>query len=164
MSKSGQRANRSIKAGRYEDGRTSRKWVAGGLRCLEKRKFKWRVKILFQLLLDHLRPPRFSCFSFMARFAGIYIHEVVQMQPPHEPRSHILEPGQTELWARTLICHSLKQLFPLMVSSQRIAQWRWHCLLTYSECGRPTQMMPELLLKNNLSVHRSCKIGSVTHE
>ena len=71
--------------------------------------------------------------------------------------------GQKELWARTLICHSLKQLFPLMVSIQRIAQWRWHWLLTYSECGRPTHMMPELFLKNNLGVNRNCKIGSVTH-
>lgn len=41
-----------------------------------------------------------------------------------------------QLWARTLICHSLKSLFSLMVSIQRIAQRRWHWLLTYSECGR----------------------------
>lgn len=125
------------------------------------------VSSLRSLLLS--LASRQACTSLMLQCDGwisLYLHPWDGTKAASSPsHNHIhWNQGQTELWARSLMCHSLKQLFPLMVSIQRIAQWRWHWLLTYSECGRPTQMMPELFLKNNLGVNRNGKIGSVTHE
>lgn len=135
----------------------------------EKNEFEWwLISNLFQLLLYSTPPPCQFCLSHASALCSAlpcsYSLERVWLELSGLAMITTTGARGRELWARTLICHSLNSLFSLMVSIQRIAQGRWHWLLTYSECGRPAEMMPKLFLKNNLSVTGNCKINRVTHE
>lgn len=101
----------------------------------------WLISNLFQSLLYLPPPPR--CQFCLSRASALwsalpcsYSLERAWLELPRLAMITNTGARGRQLWARTLICHSLKSLFFLMVSIQRIAQRRWHWLLTYSECGR----------------------------
>ena len=67
--------------------------MSGEQRRSEKREFKWKVNILFQLLLDHPEAPLLPCFILMARFLVFTSSRLYECSLFTEPGSHILDSG-----------------------------------------------------------------------